>query len=114
MMECPCCDGCGYTTIDLNDTHIPYEQNEIDYECMTCSGTGKVISKDEIEDRMFCIDDMIYSMQTRIEVVAKSAYLAKQGQFHKQCDRYLDRIDTLTRGLYRLRAYRKKLLILAE
>jgi len=33
LMECPECDGCGYVTIDLNDTIIPYEQREVGKIC---------------------------------------------------------------------------------
>ena len=38
FMNCPECDGSGYVTIDLNDTHIPYEQNPVDFTCMSCDG----------------------------------------------------------------------------
>jgi len=34
FMNCPECGGDGYVTIDLNDTHIPYEQNPVDFTCM--------------------------------------------------------------------------------
>ncbi len=61
-MECPECNGCGYVTIDLNDTIIPYEQREVDYTCMSCDGKQYVLSPDAVEDRMMCIEDMIQGM----------------------------------------------------
>jgi hypothetical protein len=110
LMECPECDGCGYVTIDLNDTIIPYEQREVDYTCMSCDGKQYVLSPDAVEDRMMCIEDMIQGMQSRIELVGRSAYSAKKVNNDRYVNKYLDRIDTLTRGLYRLKAYRKNLL----
>lgn len=111
--ECPECGGCGYVTIDLNDTHIPYEQKEVDYTCMSCDGKGCIILQEDIEDRIGIIEDMIQGMETRIEIIAKSAYLSKKGLLHELSDKYLSRVDTLTRGLYRLKQYKKKLLNLA-
>jgi len=63
--ECTECDGYGYVTIDLNDTHIPYEQNEIDYTCMYCDGKGLVLDEDELPFRIEDLNDMIEGMQTR-------------------------------------------------
>jgi hypothetical protein len=113
LMECPECNGCGYVTIDLNDTHIPYEQREVDYTCMSCDGKQYVLSPDAVEDRMMCIEDMIQGMQSRIELVGRSAYSAKKVNSERYVEIYLDRLDTLTRGLYRLKQYRNKLLNLA-
>jgi len=114
LMECPECNGCGYVTIDLNDTIIPYEQREVDYTCMSCDGKQYVLSTDAVEDRMMCIEDMIQGMQSRIELVAKSVYSAKKVSNERYVNKYLDRLDTLTRGLYRLKAYRKNLLSYAS
>ena len=113
LKECPECDGCGYVTIDLNDTHIPYEQNPVDFTCMSCDGKRYILSKDAVEDRMMCVEDMIDGMKSRIELVAKSVYSAKKVSNDRYVNKYLDRLDTLTRGLYRLKSYRKNLLNLA-
>ena len=52
LMNCSECDGNGYVTIDLNDTHIPYEQKEMDFSCMSCSGKGYQINKDELNEKI--------------------------------------------------------------
>jgi hypothetical protein len=57
---------------------------------------------------------MIQGMQSRIELVGRSAYSAKKVNSERYVEIYLDRLDTLTRGLYRLKAYRKNLLSYAS
>jgi hypothetical protein len=106
FMECPECDGDGFITIDLNDTHIPYEQNPVDYDCMYCDGKGKVIRQDELECRIEVIEDMILGMETRIQVISQMLKATNSQKF-------LDRLDTLSRAYGRLKMYKNKLLNLA-
>ena len=64
--KCPECDASGYVTIDINDTDIPYEQNEIDFTCMVCDGTGGVVDKDELLEKIDQVNDLIQGMQVRM------------------------------------------------
>lgn len=107
FMECPECDGDGFITIDLNDTHIPYEQNPVDYDCMYCDGTGKVVCQHELECRMGVIEDMILGMETRMQVITQMLKATNSKKF-------LDRLDTLSRAYGRLKMYKNKLLNLAQ
>jgi hypothetical protein len=105
--SCDECDGWGFVTIDLNDTIIPYEQNPIDYECMACSGKGKVLHKDEYQIKLDGITEMIEGMETRIEGLSRIVMKAKNPVL------YIERLKTLSCGLYRLKNYKQKLLNLA-
>lgn len=112
--ECPECDGDGYVTIDLNDTHIPYEQNPIDYDCMLCNGKGQVLDKDEIEDRIMIIDDMIQGMQTRMRMLSDFIKTANKGYLPNLAKKYKDRLELCSHGLGRLLNYKRKLYNLVE
>jgi len=105
--SCEECDGWGFVTIDLNDTHIPYEQNPIDYECMSCSGKGKVLHEDEYQMKLDGVTEMIEGMETRIEGLSRIVMKAKNPV------PYIERLKTLSCGLYRLKNYKQKLLNLA-
>ena len=114
FMNCPECDGDGYVTIDLNDTHIPYEQNPVDFTCMSCDGKGLALDKEEVEDRIGIVDDMILGMQTRMRMHSDFIMQLKKGYLHELANKYNNRLDTCARGLGRLNIYKNKLLKLAE
>ena len=114
FMNCPECDGAGYVTIDLNDTHIPYEQNPVDFTCMSCDGKCIAIDKDEVEERIYQIDDMIEGMQTRVRLHSDFIMTAKKGLLHELAEKYVYRLDTCSRALRRLINYKKKLHNLVE
>jgi hypothetical protein len=114
FMNCPECDGAGYVTIDLNDTHIPYEQNPVDFTCMSCDGKCIAIDKDEVEERIYQIDDMIEGMQTRMRLHSEFIMTAKKGLLHELAEKYVYRLDTCSRALGRLINYKKKLHNLVE
>ena len=114
FMNCPECDGCGYVTIDLNDTHIPYEQNPVDFTCMYCDGKGIAIDKSEAEDRLYWIDDLIEGMKTRMRMHSDFIMQLKKGLLHELAEKYVDRLDTCARAVGRLENYKKKLHKLAE
>lgn len=109
LMDCQECDGYGYVTIDLNDTHIPYEQNPVDYTCMYCDGKGLQLDKDEVEDRIMIIDDMIQGMQVRMRGHSDFIIQLKKGYLHTLADKYVDKLDTCSRALGRLLNYKRKL-----
>lgn len=114
FMNCPECDGAGYVTIDLNDTHIPYEQNPVDFTCMSCDGKCIAIDKDEVEERIYQIDDMIEGMQTRMRLHSEFIMTAKKGLLHELAEKYVYRLDTCSRALGRLINYKRKLHNLVE
>ena len=114
FMNCPECGGDGYVTIDLNDTHIPYEQNPVDFTCMSCDGKGVALDKEEVEDRIGIVDDMIQGMQDRMCVISDTIMFCKKGLLHELSQKYVYRLDTCARGVGRLTNYKNKLLKLVE
>ena len=89
MMNCSECDGNGYVTIDLNDTHIPYEQKEMNYSCMSCDGKGYQINKDELKEKIEAIDDMIQGMQVRMRMHSDFIIQLKKGLLHELAVKYV-------------------------
>ncbi len=114
MIKCKECDGDGYVTIDLNDTHIPYEQNPVDFTCMYCDGKGVELNTDELPYRIEDINEMIEGMQTRMRVISDTIMYCKKGLLHELGEKYVYRLDTCARGLGRLLNYKNKLLKLVE
>lgn len=113
LRECPECDGCGYVTVDINDTHIPYERNEIDYTCMSCDGKGYVIIPDELNERIDEVQYMIEGMQTRIQMLSDWIKGANKYNNKYLVSRYINRLESCSRGLVRLKYYKQKLRNLA-
>jgi len=64
--DCQECNGWGTVTIEHNGTEIPYLQDVVDYECMSCTGTGQQLDLDLIKERIDEVEYMIDGMQTRM------------------------------------------------
>lgn len=107
--HCSECDGWGTITIEHNGTEIPYLQNIVDYECMSCSGTGERLDPESIKERIEDIDWMIEGMQTRMRMHSDFIMQLKKGYLHELANKYNDRLDTCARGLGRLMNYKRKL-----
>lgn len=109
VRDCQECNGWGQVTIDINDTDIPYEQDVIEYECMSCSGTGMELDPKLIEERIEEVSDMILGMQTRMRMHSDFIMQLKKGYLHELADKYVYKLDTCARALGRLNNYKKKL-----
>lgn len=109
VKHCNECDGWGTITIEHNGTEIPYLQNIVDYECMSCTGTGVQLDPDLVEERISQINDMILGMQTRMRLHSDFIIQLKKGYLHELANKYVDRLDTCSRGLGRLLNYKRKL-----
>ena len=107
--DCRECNGWGQVTIDVNDTHIPYEQDVIEYECMSCSGTGAELDKEQVLERIGIVDDMILGMQTRMRMHSDFIMQLKKGYLNELANKYNNRLDTCARALGRLMNYKRKL-----
>ena len=112
--HCSECDGWGTITIEHNGTEIPYLQDIVDYECMSCSGTGAYLDPELIKERIDEINDMIEGMQTRMRLHSDFIMTAKKGLLHELAEKYVYRLDTCARGLGRLINYKNKLHNLAQ
>lgn len=107
--DCRECNGWGTVTIEHNGTEIPYLQDVVDYECMSCTGTGAEIDPELVEERIQEINDMILGMQTRMRLHSDFIIQLKKGYLHELANKYVDRLDTCSRGLGRLLNYKRKL-----
>ncbi len=88
---------------------IPYLQDIVDYECMSCTGTGVELDKDQVKERIEEITDMIEGMHIRMNGHSRFIMQLKKGLLHELADKYVDRLDTCSRALGRLINYKKKL-----
>ena len=109
VKDCKECNGWGQVTIDINDTHIPYEQDVIEYECMSCTGTGAEIDTELVEERIQEINDMILGMQTRMRMHSEFIMQLKKGMLNELAEKYVYKLDTCARALGRLMNYKRKL-----
>ena len=109
LRDCQECDGWGTITIEHNGTEIPYLQDVVDYECMSCTGTGAVLDAELIKERIEEIEDMIEGMHIRMNGHSRFIMQLKKGLLHELADKYVDRLDTCSRALGRLINYKKKL-----
>jgi hypothetical protein len=76
---------------------------------MYCDGKGLQLDKDEVEDRIGIIDDMIEGMQTRMRLHSDFIIQLKKGYLNELAEKYVYRLDTCSRGLGRLLNYKRKL-----
>ena len=114
MTNCSECNGDGYVTVDLNDTHIPYEQKEANYTCMSCSGKGYELDKDELKEKIDAINDMIQGMQVRMRMHSDFIIQLKKGLLPELAEKYIYKLDISAMALGRLLNYKRKLYNLAE
>lgn len=114
VRDCRECNGWGTITIEHNGTEIPYLQDIVDYECMSCTGTGEQLDPDLIKERIIEVEDMIQGMQDRMRVISDTIMFCKKGLLHELSQKYVYRLDTCARGVGRLTNYKNKLLKLVE
>jgi hypothetical protein len=107
--KCPECDASGYVTVDINDTDIPYEQNEIDYTCMVCDGTGGVVDKDELLEKIDQVNDLIQGMQVRMRCHSDTIKHCKKGMLDQLAEKYVYKLEICSLALGRLMNYKRKL-----
>ena len=114
MINCSECNGDGYVTVDLNNTHISYEQKEANYTCMSCSGKGYELDKDELKEKIDAINDMIQGMQVRMRCNSDFIIQLKKGLLPELAEKYIYKLDISAMALGRLLNYKRKLYNLAE
>lgn len=122
-LECSCCEGYGYVTEETTGNLEPWAQNVIDLQCKDCNGKGQVIDLEEMISRTedkhgyeyqnelaFIADaeELLSGMQKRKEMVLFSINaLLQMGLQSELFARWQDRIDTITRGMDRIKKYKQ-------
>lgn len=114
VRDCQECNGWGTITIEHNGTDIPYLQDVVEYECMSCTGTGAELDPELVKERIDEVNWMIEGMQTRMRLHSEFIMTAKKGLLHELAEKYVYRLDTCSRALGRLINYKKKLHNLVE
>jgi len=114
VRDCQECNGWGTITIEHNGTEIPYLQDVVEYECMSCTGTGAELDPELVKERIDEVNWMIEGMQTRMRLHSEFIMTAKKGLLHELAEKYVYRLDTCSRALGRLINYKKKLHNLVE
>ena len=107
--DCRECNGWGTVTIEHNGTEIPYLQDVVDYECMSCTGMGAEIDPELVEERIQEVNDMILGMQTRMRMHSEFIMQLKKGMLNELAEKYVYKLDTCARALGRLMNYKRKL-----
>lgn len=123
FLKCTQCDGHGYITEETTGNYAPYEQNYIDLQCDECNGKGQIIDLDEMlyrteskhgvyyENELGLIaeaDELINGLQKRKEMVLYSIVTLKQMGLQGELNqKYSNRLDTLNRGIERVKNYRQ-------
>ena len=122
-LECSCCDGYGYVTEETTGNHEPWAQNVIDLQCEDCNGKGQVIDLEEMISRTedkhgyeyrnelaFIADaeELLSGMQKRKEMILFSINALQQmGLQSELFARWQDRMDTINRGIDRIKKYKQ-------
>jgi len=122
-LECSCCEGYGYVTEETTGNHEPWAQNVIDLQCEDCNGKGQVIDLEEMISRTedkhgyeyqnelaFIADaeELLSGMQKRKEMVLFSINALQQmGLQSELFARWQDRMDTINRGMDRIKKYKQ-------
>ena len=122
-LKCIQCDGHGYISEETTGNFAPYEQHYIDLQCDECNGKGQIIDLDEMlyrsesrhdvyyENELGFIadaDELINGLQKRKEMVLYSIVTLKQMGLHSELSRkWHDRLDTINRGIERVKNYRQ-------
>lgn len=108
-IDCHECEGDGCIIVELNDTHIPYEQKEVYYTCMSCNGKGYELCKELVDERISNIDDMIDGMQVRMRLYSDMVMKCKKGLLHELSEKYVYKLDICSMALGRLLNYKRNL-----
>ena len=122
-LECSCCDGYGYVTEETTGNHEPYAQNVIDLQCEDCNGKGQIIDLEEMISRTeekhgyeyqnelaFIADaeELLSGMQKRKEMVLFSINALQQmGLQSELFAKWQDRMNTINRGIDRIKKYKQ-------
>jgi hypothetical protein len=108
LFQCSTCDG--RRILDYSNSPEPWVG---EYgACYDCDGKGYKYHDDEVNQRIDDIDSLIEGMMTRLAYMSKMAMECKRGGLDNLVNKYTNRMDTCSRGLARLKAYRTKLIAL--
>lgn len=122
-LQCTCCEGNGYITEETTGNYEPFAQDFRDLQCDECNGKGQIIDLDEMiartehnyeithENELGFIaeaDELLSGMQKRKEIVLYSMVTLKQMGLESSLMKiYNNRLDTINRGIDRIKNYKQ-------
>lgn len=125
-LQCTCCEGNGYITEETTGNYEPYAQDFRELQCDECNGKGQIIELDEMiartehkfdvshENKLGFIaeaEELIHGLQKRKEIILYSMVALKQmGLETSLTQMYSNRLDTINRGIQRIKHYKQTLL----
>jgi len=125
-LQCNCCEGSGIVAEETTGNHEPYAQNVIELQCDKCNGKGQII---DLENMTYIIeseygreyanlttfidaaDRLLAGIQRRKEMVLFSINaLQMMGLQSELYAKWRNRLDTINRGIDRIKQYKQILL----
>jgi DnaJ-class molecular chaperone len=103
IKECQACDGTGEELI--NNTWDSNPTKDESYKCDECSGNGFYLDKDELESKIYDIEDMIDGMDNRIRITSQTLKDFSRGMFYELLPKYKNRLQIQAKALARLEMY---------
>jgi RecJ-like exonuclease len=101
--ECQACNGTGEELI--NNTWDQDPTKDESYKCDECNGEGVYFDKDELEDKIYDIEDMIDGMINRIRITSQTLKDLSRGMFYELLSKYKNRLQIQAKALARLEMY---------
>lgn len=125
-LQCSCCEGSGIIAEETTGNYEPFAQNVIELECDCCNAKGQIIDLDEMiartdyrygvvyENELGFIseaEELLSGLQKRKEIILYSLVSIQQmGLETSLKNKYIDRLDTINRGIDRVKNYKQILL----
>ena len=125
-LKCSCCEGSGIIAEETTGNYEPFAQNFIELECDCCNGQGQIVDLDEMiartDDKYGVVyenelgfiaeaDELLSGLQRRKEMILYSLVTIQKMNLETSLkNKYIDRLDTINRGIDRVKNYRQILL----
>lgn len=122
-LQCTYCEGSGINVEETTGNYEPFAQDYIELQCDCCNGKGQIIDLDEMiartdqqhgivhENELGFIaeaDELLSGLQRRKEIVLYSIVALQQlGLTSSLHSKYADRLDTINRGIDRVKKYKQ-------
>jgi hypothetical protein len=101
--ECQACDGTGEELINNTWNNDPTKDES--YKCDECNGEGVYLDTDELESKIYDIEDMIDGMDNRIRITSQTIKDLSRGMFYELLPKYKNRLQIQAKALARLEMY---------
>ena len=125
-LQCVYCEGSGVNVEETTGNNEPFAQDFRELQCDCCNGKGQIIDLDEMiartDERYGVVyenelgfvseaEELLSGLQKRKEIILYSLVSIQQmGLETSLKNKYIDRLDTINRGIERVKSYKQILL----